>query len=247
MDFDARWRMADELRDVVPILTLTEAERRELVTQMRVRRFAEGEVVYHVLDPGSDLFLVHSGEVKSVVHDGEGRPIVLGLSRRGGFFGILELFDPRAERRTTVVATAPAAVLQIGGASARRVLGGNPEAMAFMFLRFADLSVQLSNAMAGRLRRDVPGRVASLLIELAALREPVRLSQEEIAGAVGASRRAVNTALVSFARRGLVEVGPRAVVVLDEPGLRRDAGMDQPGVPAPSAVRAPEPVVIRDR
>ena len=32
--------------------------------------------------------------------------------------------------------------------------------MAFMFRRFADLSVRLSNAVAGRLRPDVPGRVA---------------------------------------------------------------------------------------
>ena len=44
MDFDAIWNMADELRDVLPIFSLTEEERRELVTHMHVRRFRPGEV-----------------------------------------------------------------------------------------------------------------------------------------------------------------------------------------------------------
>jgi CRP-like cAMP-binding protein len=225
MDFDSVWRMADELRDVLPIFTLSEEERRELVSQMRARRFAEHEVVYHALDPGNDLFLVHTGELKSVMYDPDGRPVILGLVRRGEFFGILELFDDHAERRTTVIATAPTIVLQLAGPAARRVLGGNAEAMAFMFRRYADLSVRLSNAVAGRLRPDVPSRVASLLIELSRLTEPVHLDQDEIAGAVGTSRRSVNRALATFAKRGLVAIGPGAVKVLDEEGLRRELAL----------------------
>src|SRR5712692_9602 len=117
MGSDRAWRMADQLRDVLPIFTLTETERRELVAHMRIRRFKTGEVLYHVLDQGSDLFLVHSGEVKSVVYDADGRQVVLGLIRRGEFFGILELFDDRASRRTTVIATELTTVLQMDGAA----------------------------------------------------------------------------------------------------------------------------------
>jgi|GEM_PF-2249131 len=222
MNFDDLWRMADQLHDVVPILTLSEEERRELVRHMRARHFAENEVVYHALDPGNDLFLVHTGELKSVMYDPDGRPVVLGPIRRGEFFGILELFDDHAERQTTVIATAPTIVLQLAAPAAQRVLGGNAEAMKFMFLRHADLSKGLANAIAGRLRPDVSGRVAFLLIEFSRHREPVHLNQDEIAGAVGAARRSVNRALAMFAKRGLVSIEPGAVKVLDEAGLLRE-------------------------
>src|SRR5260221_560064 len=100
VDFEAVWKMADELRDVLPIFALTEPERRELVAHMHVRRFRPAEVVYHRGDPAADTFVVHQGLVKSLLHDEEGHELLIGLYGRGDFFGTLSLFE-QAPREST--------------------------------------------------------------------------------------------------------------------------------------------------
>ena len=222
--FDELWRMADELHDVLPIFTLTEDERREIVSHMRAREFDDGEVVYHLGDPGDDPFVVHHGLVKSVFHIADGREILIGLHGKGEFFGALQLFAHTPTRDSTVVATAPTTVLQIAADDARHVIRCNAKAMAFMYRRYGELSVRLSRFIARLISQDVHGRVSWTLLELAHLREGVSLSQEEIADMIGATRRAVNAALADLARRGLVDVQPRAVHVLDEAALRADLG-----------------------
>ncbi len=222
--FDELWRMADELRDVLPIFTLTEDERREIVSHMRARTFDAAEVVYHLGDPGDDPFVVHHGLAKSVFHTADGREVLIGLHGKGEFFGALQLFAHVPTRESTVIATARTTVLQIAADDARHVIQCNPKAMAFMYRRYGELSVRLSTFIARLVSQDVHGRVAWMLLELAHLREGVSLSQEEIADMIGATRRSVNAALADLARRSLVDVQPLAVRVLDEAGLRADLG-----------------------
>lgn len=219
MDFEAIWNMADELGDVLPILALSEAERRELVTHMHVRRFHAAETVYHRGDPASDLFVVHRGVVKSLLHDEEGRELLLALYGHGDFFGTLTLFG-KAGRESTIVAVFPTTVLQIARADALRVLEQNPRAMYFMFEQLAGTIEQFAGLLESMVFLDVPRRLARYLIELE--REGVALTQEEMAAAVGASRERVNKVLADFERRGLVAVRRRRVSVLDEGSLSRE-------------------------
>ena len=79
---------------------------------------------------------------------------------------------------------------------------------------------------------DIAARVAGRLVELAdrfgepvpdGVRIPVPLSQDELAGWVGASREAVAKALRVLRDRGLLTTGRRTMTVLDLDGLRRRA------------------------
>ena len=76
---------------------------------------------------------------------------------------------------------------------------------------------------------DIAARVAGRLVELAdrfgeavpdGVRISVPLSQDELAGWVGASREAVAKALRVLRDRGLVTTGRRTMTVLDLDGLR---------------------------
>ncbi|HYK99063.1 MAG TPA: Crp/Fnr family transcriptional regulator [Candidatus Acidoferrales bacterium] len=223
-DFDEKWRLADELRDVVPILKLSEAERRDVVARMRRRTFAEGAVVYQLGDVGNDVFVVHHGLVKSVLQLASGREIRLGLYGHGQFFGLMQLFGRTPVRDSTVIATAPTLALQIPVADARRVLKQNFEAMMFVYQRMAQSTFRMQKFMATVLHRDVPGRVAWMLYQYAAVETPADFSQDEIADIVGASRRSVNAALADLARRGIVSVRPRAVRVVDRARLTAEVG-----------------------
>jgi CRP-like cAMP-binding protein len=66
-------------------------------------------------------------------------------------------------------------------------------------------------ALADAVFLDVPGRTAKRLLELAGADDEFKLpvTQEELAGMVGASRERVNKALALFARLGWLEVKGR--------------------------------------
>lgn len=142
------WDMAQELRDVLPLHVLSDAEGHELYSHMHLRRFGESEVVYHRSDPAADTFVVHRGLVKSVLQDEDGRDLLVGLYGRGEFFGTLTLFQS-GTRESTVLAVVPTTVMQIARADALRVPERNPRAMHFMFERLAGTIRQLSGMLEG--------------------------------------------------------------------------------------------------
>jgi CRP-like cAMP-binding protein len=80
---------------------------------------------------------------------------------------------------------------------------------------------------------DTSARVARRLVEMAerfgerdanGVRITVALSQDELAGWVGASREAVAKALRTLRERGFLTTGRRTMTVLDMDGLRRRGG-----------------------
>ena len=79
---------------------------------------------------------------------------------------------------------------------------------------------------------DVAGRVANVLLELAArfgerhgpqVRVPHGLTQSELGQLAGGSRETVNKVLSEFAGRGWLRIENRAVVLLDLPRLTQRA------------------------
>ncbi len=72
---------------------------------------------------------------------------------------------------------------------------------------------------------DVTGRTAKRLLELAGDADEFQLpvTQEELAGLVGASRERVNKALASFIRLGWVEQRERRYKITDRDQLSRRA------------------------
>ncbi len=222
MQDDPLWNMANELRDVLPLSALSEADGWELVSHMRVRRFGEGAVVYHRGDPAADAFVVHQGLVKSVLPDGEGHELLIGLYGRGEFFGTVALFEEQALRESTIVATTPTTALQVARDDALRVLERNPQAMRFMFGRFVRMIYRLSRLAERHVYLDAASRLALFLIELERLAQRVRLTQDELAAAIGASARTVRRLLADFATRGLIAIEPSGVRILDAERLRRE-------------------------
>jgi CRP-like cAMP-binding protein len=99
---------------------------------------------------------------------------------------------------------------------------------AALLKSLADVVRRLTGAAADLVFLDLPRRVAKLLvIEREAARSDVfetRLTQEEMAHRVGASRQSVNTALREFQRRGWIAVdGPR-IHIRDPRAVQRFIG-----------------------
>lgn len=210
---------------------LTPDEGRALLQLGRRRRFRRGAALFREGERSDGVFLVLAGRVKISYFTDAGREVVLSVRGPGDLLGELSTLDgePRSASGTamdTVEAVLVPADAFLAFVEARPRVG-------LVLLRM--LSRRLREATRRRIEYgayDTLGRVARRLVEMAGegtpargagIEIPLRLSQEELAGWVGASREAVSRALRLLRQRGWVATHRRGVVILDLEALRRRA------------------------
>jgi CRP/FNR family transcriptional regulator, cyclic AMP receptor protein len=180
-----------------------------------------GSVIVSHEEAGDALFVIASGKVKVVLYGETGREIILSILRAGDFFGEMALLD-KQPRSANVVAVEESQLLGLDREAFQTHLTAHPStALAVL----AELSRRLRHAdeVIGNLALlDVYARVARTVRDLAQKQgEPVdggllikeRPTQQEIAGLIGTSRETVSRALSDFARRGLLEMSGKQILV----------------------------------
>ncbi|HEY2028286.1 MAG TPA: Crp/Fnr family transcriptional regulator, partial [Myxococcales bacterium] len=165
--------------------------------------------------------VIASGKVKVVLYGETGREIILSILRKGDFFGEMSLLD-RQPRSANVVAVEESELLCLDREAFQTHLAAHPTTSLAVL---AEMSRRLRHAdeVIGDLALlDVYARVARTVRELAQKQgEPVdggllikeRPTQQEIAGLIGTSRETVSRALSDFARRGLLEMSGKQILV----------------------------------
>jgi CRP-like cAMP-binding protein len=181
-----------------------------VVAAAESRSFSRGGVVFTEGDEGTELFVVASGRIAIANRSIDGRESVVALMERGDLFGDMALFDghPRsAEAR----ALEPSEVIAIPFEVLRSIYQTRPELLwnvvEMLAMRLRNTDEQLADSVF----LDVTGRTAKRLLELAGEADEFSLpiTQEELAGMVGASRERVNKAIASFVRLGWIEQSDR--------------------------------------
>lgn len=173
-----------------------------------MRSVPRGSVVVHAGDRTDFVYFVLTGNAKVLVSDEEGREVILSILGPGEMFGEMSVLDENP-RSATVVAVTPATLVAISKGDFRRLLAEN-----------FDLSLQIMRSLVGRLREadrkieslalmDVYGRVARLLLEMSETIEDTRIvtrkiSKQDIAKMIGASREMVSRVMKDLQVRGLI-------------------------------------------
>lgn len=220
------------MADVEPgeyMARLDPADRDALVERGRRRRWPAGASLFLEGDRSGTVLFVVSGRVKVFSLTEHGEEILLAVRGPGALLGEVSAVDggPRSasvaalEPVTAVVLTASAFVEYL-----RSHAGAATVLLQLVTSRLRDADRKRVEFAA----YDIAARVAQRLVELAerfgepdehGVRITVALSQDELAGWVGASREAVAKALRVLRDRGLVTTGRRTMTVLDLPGLQR--------------------------
>lgn len=206
--------LTEEALAAVPLFSGLKPEELSLIAgQLRRRSFFDREVIVHRDGPGDALYILTSGKVK-VACPGEENETIIAVMARGDIFGELSILDGEG-RSADVVALEPTEVLVLSADDFNRCLADMP-----------GIAVSLLRQLAGRLRRstswiqvlssqDVYGRIARQLLILSdthGVESPkgkciaLRLTQNDLAGIVGASRESVNKAMGYFKSKGYVSV-----------------------------------------
>lgn len=210
---------------------LEPAERTALHAAGRHRRIAAGGYLITEGSPSDAVFVVVSGRVKVFSSTDRGGEVVLAVRGPGALLGELAAIDDEP-RGASVTALEPVEVLVLTCAAFRAYLHDHPR---LLFRLLVTVTGRLRDADRKRIEfgaYDAVGRVAGRLVELAerfgepsgeCVRITLPITQDELAGWVGASREAVVKALRGLRDRGYIETKRRAVVVCDLDALRKRA------------------------
>jgi len=188
------------------------------------RSFSRGDVIFTEGDDPTELFVVASGRIAIANRSVDGRESVVALMETGDLFGEMPLFDGLA-RSAEARALEPSEVIAIPYEPLRALYEAQPELLWNVVALLAGRLRSTDEALADSVFLDVTGRTAKRLLELAGDAEEFSLpvTQEELAGMVGASRERVNKAIASFVRLGWIEQADRRYRITDREQLSRRA------------------------
>jgi CRP/FNR family cyclic AMP-dependent transcriptional regulator len=187
----------------------------------REQHLIRGDVLFNEGDPPEAVYLVLRGRVAiALANPIDRRESVIALMELGDLFGDMGMLDggprsamARALEPTTVLAIPYEPILQLFNEQPR--LLWNVTRLLAQRIRVTD------EALADSVFLDVTGRTAKRLLELANGSDSFTLpiTQEELAGMVGASRERVNKAIASFIRLGWLEQHERTYRIVQRDRL----------------------------
>jgi len=188
------------------------------------RSFSRGDVVFLEGDEPTELFVVVSGRIAMANRSIDGRESVIALMESGDLFGDMPLFDGLA-RSADARVLEPSDVLAIPYAPLRSLYESHPNLLWNVVRLLAMRIRNTDEALADSVFLDVTGRTAKRLLELAGDADEFSLpvTQEELAGMVGASRERVNKAIASFVKLGWIEQSERRYRITNREELTKRA------------------------
>ena len=201
----------------------------ELLEQLRGRtalaRFRRGDAIFEKGDPATQLFVCFSGRVAIVAKATDGRESVLTVLGPGALFGEMSMFDG-GMRSAHARALTTVHLIAVPFDDVREVLADRPDVLWAVVKILARRLRATDEALADAMFLDVTGRTAKRLLALADGDDEFRmpLTQEELAGMVGASRERVNKAIALFVKLGWLEISGRSDYhILNRPELEARA------------------------
>jgi CRP/FNR family transcriptional regulator, cyclic AMP receptor protein len=171
-----------------------------------------GDVLFNEGDPPDALYLVLRGRLAiAIANPIDRRESVVALMENGDLFGEMGMLD-EGPRSAMARALEPTTVLSIPYDRVLTLFDENPKLLWNVTRLLAQRIRTTDEALADSVFLDVTGRTAKRLLELADGSDEFLLpvTQEELAGMVGASRERVNKAIASFIRLGWLEQHDRS-------------------------------------
>jgi CRP/FNR family cyclic AMP-dependent transcriptional regulator len=203
---------------------LEEAQLDEIVTATLNKVLQRGDVLFSEGDEADALYVVTDGRIAIANKSIDGRESMMALMERGDLFGEMPLFDGLS-RSAEARALEQSEVICIPYAPVRSLYESQPTLLWRVVALLAGRLRVTDEALADSVFLDVTGRTAKRLLELAGEKEEFALpiTQEELAGMVGASRERVNKAIASFIRLGWIEQIDRRYRITNREQLERRA------------------------
>lgn len=211
----------DLIRRVPLFSMLTDAQAASVADAVVKRRFKRGENIVEQGKKTNALFILLNGRARVVTADGRGREVILATLHPGDHIGEMSLID-NEPHSATVRAEVQTDLLMLGRLEFARCLPEN-SSMAYAVMRgLVQRLRQADRKIESLALMDVYGRVARSLLESAiessegemVIRD--RVSRQDIAKMVGASREMVSRVMKDLEERGFIKTQENGLILVKE-------------------------------
>jgi CRP/FNR family transcriptional regulator, cyclic AMP receptor protein len=198
--------------------SLSEEQIGLLTNRASVRTYAKGAIIVSEGDEGNSLFVIQSGSVKAFLSDENGKEVVLSTQGPGEYFGDLALFGDEP-RSASVMALQPCKVMIITKLQLREAIKEDPEIGFSLLHGLANRVRVLTENVRTLALLDVFGRLVKTLYMLAVEKDGIlvieqRLTQQDLANRIGASREMVSRIMHDLTQGGYLGVKDRRISIL---------------------------------
>ena len=228
----------DALKRLWLFSELADAEIDRIRALAREQRYPARQTIVAQGDESGDLFLVIDGRLRASSCNSNGDEVVLSIMGPGEVFGEMALLDG-APRSATVSTIDPCQLVVIEAGSFHALLRQMPtlaqSLMKVMARRIRDLTDRTQDVAL----LNVESHLAKVVLALAnrfgdrsrtgQTAITLKLSQQELASMVGATRELVNRRLRAWAQRGIVELVSGSLIIKQEQALQAMVGEDDDG------------------
>lgn len=206
----------------VPLFSLLTVAQAEVISGAVIkRRFKRGEALVEQGQKSNALFILLTGRARVMTSDSRGREVILATLAQGDYLGEMSIID-NEPHSATVRAEVQTDVLMLGRAEFARCLTENASMSLVVMrglvkrLRHADRKIESLALL------DVYGRVAHALLDFAVhdaqgqLLIKDKISRQDLAKMVGASREMVSRVMKDLEERGFIEALPSGATLLKD-------------------------------
>ncbi len=206
----------------VPLFSLLTVAQAEVISGAVIkRRFKRGEALVEQGQKSNALFILLTGRARVMTSDSRGREVILATLAQGDYLGEMSIID-NEPHSATVRAEVQTDVLMLGRAEFARCLTENASMSLVVMrglvkrLRHADRKIESLALL------DVYGRVAHALLDFAVadaqgqLLIKEKISRQDLAKMVGASREMVSRVMKDLEERGFIEASPNGATLLKD-------------------------------
>lgn len=201
------------LKDVDLFADLPDSAADALLRYAKLHKYPKNSVILNEGDHHNNFYIVVSGTLKVYVNGDGGRQVTLNWLETGDYFGELSLIDGEA-RSASVMTLSPTELQVISQQDFHQFLQSQPQASLALMKALTRRIRALTGSVRDMALLDVYGRVATLLQARAnpdsGCIEP-KLTHQEIADVVGASREMVSRIMRELAVGGYVEQAASAL------------------------------------
>ncbi len=190
-------------------LGIRDEELHSLSAHATLQSFPRHKIIIHEGDRTDSVYIIHSGRVKVFLYGRNGKEIDLTVLGPGEYFG--EMVLDNGPRSASIMTIEPCQFFIVPQPVFRDFVARHPEFTMRLIKTLIFRARGLLNNVRSLASLDVYGRVARLLLDLAVEQDGKmvivgKLTKQEIANRVGASREMISRVFKDLTAGGYIEI-----------------------------------------
>lgn len=206
-------------------INLNDTEREYLNSFGSTVNYPKGQIIFAAGQRANEIYFIKNGWVKLYGTTLDGRQVSVALRYSGDFIGLAEVLSDEQEREYSAEAMENVSILILWKDSFKKLLAEKPEFSAKIMKLMSTRLREAQRIIHEFINNPVQGRLALVLKNLAmrsgkiedgnTIKIRLKITQEELACVVGASRQTVSTLLNLLKENGCLRYEGREIVELN--------------------------------